>query len=346
MATPAILRSSAMLRSAVPLLGLLALALPAEAGDHRMTVTGTILVTVPSPLPGALGSTFTTGAPFEIVAEVDDNPTVLAPNSYEYPLDTAAGGLAVNGAQLPFTPDFGTIVIADASVAGGDLIILSAEVQTAAAPMACGVSLADPTMTALSSPRIGDLDGVSFTSVPGQPLGMSGGLQSAGGTQSAQVVFLVTEIRFDGTGSGGQGIGTPYCTAVPNSSGSAGECRAFGSNAVANDDVTLEASQLPPNVFGFFLASRTQGFVANPGGSEGNLCLGGTIGRFVGPGEVMNAGPGGAFSLGIDLNAVPEGLVAVAVQPGETWNFAAWHRDVVAGSQTSNFTSGVAVAFQ
>jgi len=343
MATPSILQPSAMLRSAAPLVALVASALPAEAGDHRMTVTGQILVTVPAPLPGALGGTITAGAPFEFVAEVDDSPTILTPNDYEYPLDTAAGGLTVNGTQFPLQPNFGSIIIGNDSILGGDIVVLSAEVSTPSAVFSSGVTFSDPTLAALTSPRIADLDGRTF---PVAQFPMGGGMQSTGGAPTLEVVFNVTEIRFDATGSGGSGVGGPFCTAVPNSAGTSGRCRAFGSNVVANNDVTLEASQLPPNVFGFFLASRTQGFVANPGGSQGNLCLGGTIGRFVGPGEVMNAGPGGTFSLAIDLNAVPEGVAAVAVQPGETWNFAAWHRDVVAGAQTSNFTDGVSVAFQ
>ncbi len=51
------------------------------------------------------------------------------------------------------------------------------------------------------------------------------------------------------------------------------------SYVVANNDLTLAASQLPNSSFGFFLTSRSQGFVMGPGGSQGNLCVGGAIGR-------------------------------------------------------------------
>jgi hypothetical protein len=338
-----------MLRFAAPVLALAALAQTADAGDHRMVVTGQVLVTSPAPIPGALGATFTIGAPFEIVAEVDDAPLVLTPDANEYPLDTATGGLTINGAQLPYEPGFGAIVISDASILGGDLIVLSSEFQTSTVNMTCGITFSDPTMTALSSPDIAALDGVSFTNTPGQPLGFGGGLQNASGPQSIQVVFDIAEIRFEATGPGGpggQGIGTPYCNANPNSAGGTGTCRAVGSTAVVDNDVTLEASQLPPGVFGFFLTSQTQGFVANPGGSQGNLCLGGAIGRFVGPGEIRNSGPAGEFSLQIDLTALPQGISSVAAQAGQTWNFAAWYRDALGGAPTSNFTDGVAVAFQ
>ena len=36
----------------------------------------------------------------------------------------------------------------------------------------------------------------------------------------------------------------------------------------------LTATDVPEDPFGYFLASQTQDFVANPGGSQGNLCLG------------------------------------------------------------------------
>jgi len=110
--------------------------------------------------------------------------------------------------------------------------------------------------------------------------------------------------------------------------------------------VTLEASNLPNASFGFFLTSQTQGLTMNPGGSTGNLCLGGAIGRYVGPGQIQNSGSAGAISLAIDLTMTPTPTGLVAVQAGETWFFTAWHRDSVSGNATSNFTDGVELAFQ
>ena len=54
---------------------------------------------------------------------------------------------------------------------------------------------------------------------------------------------------------------------------------ASGSTSAAANSLTIGAQDLPNNSFGFFLASRTQGLVAGPGGSQGTLCLGGAIGR-------------------------------------------------------------------
>ena len=141
-------------------------------------------------------------------------------------------------------------------------------------------------------------------------------------------------------------LGTSYCAPAPrNSQGRSGILIATGTQSVAANDVTLHASNLTLNSFGYFLTSRTQGLVHHPGGSMGVLCLGGSIGRYVGPGQVRNSGVTGAFSLGIDLAATPTPIGAVQVVAGETWNFQAWHRDGGFGAATSNFTHGVAIPF-
>jgi hypothetical protein len=140
-------------------------------------------------------------------------------------------------------------------------------------------------------------------------------------------------------------VGTSYCSANPNSTGSVGSITALGSASAAANALTLSASALPLNSFGFFMTSRTQDFVANPAGSHGNLCLGGAIGRFVGPGQVQNSGLFGSFSLALDLTQQPTPTGPTSVVAGETWSFQAWYRDSVGGQATSNFTNGVAVAF-
>ena len=117
---------------------------------------------------------------------------------------------------------------------------------------------------------------------------------------------------------------------------------ADGSTHVADNELTLRAYQLPLSTFAFFLASRSQGFVAHPAGSSGNLCLAGAIGRFVGPGQIFDVGLGRVASLRVDLTQVPTPTGLVAVQPGETWNFQCWHRDI---GGTSNFSDGLSIAF-
>jgi hypothetical protein len=141
-------------------------------------------------------------------------------------------------------------------------------------------------------------------------------------------------------------LGSNYCgPAVANSTGNPGSISAEGSPSAAANNVTLTVSDLPANAFGFFLTSQTTANVANPGGSQGNLCLGGAIGRFVGPGQIKNSGAGGTFDLVLDLTQQPSPTGFVSIQPGESWNFQAWHRDAVGGSVTSNFTDGLTISF-
>ncbi|MCP3914319.1 MAG: hypothetical protein GY711_02050 [bacterium] len=139
-------------------------------------------------------------------------------------------------------------------------------------------------------------------------------------------------------------IGTPYCAvAVPNSTGLQGRIAAAGDTQVLLNDVVLTAGDLPPQRFGYFLASLDQAFVLQPGGSQGILCLGGTIARYAS--DVQSSGATGHFELALDLTTVPT-LPPHAVAAGETWSFQAWHRDVVGAQPTSNFTTGVAVTFR
>ena len=137
-----------------------------------------------------------------------------------------------------------------------------------------------------------------------------------------------------------------YCQANPNSTGLHGVISGAGSSLAADNDLTLTASQLPTSSFGFFITSQTQGFVANPSGSAGNLCVTGSIGRYVGAGQIQNSGAAGSFSLTLDLTQTPQPLGFTAVMAGDTWNYQAWFRDSVAGVPTSNFTDAVTADFQ
>ena len=140
-------------------------------------------------------------------------------------------------------------------------------------------------------------------------------------------------------------VGTNYCTSNPNSTGLAANIDGTGTNVVADNDLTIGANNLPNNAFGFFLTSQAQGFVANPAGSSGNLCLGGAIGRYVGPGQIQQAGSNGRIELALDLTMIPQPNGFVSVMAGETWNYQAWYRDAVSGMATSNFTDGLQVDF-
>lgn len=140
-------------------------------------------------------------------------------------------------------------------------------------------------------------------------------------------------------------LGTNYCTAVANSTGSTGVTSASGSIVAAANSLTLTASSLPPNQFGIFVVSRLQGFVPNAGGtSNGNLCLSGVLGRFSSAGQILSSGSAGTFSLAVNTTQIPQGGTFAPILAGETWNFQSWHRDGV--GLGSNFTNGVEVTFQ
>jgi formylglycine-generating enzyme required for sulfatase activity len=140
-------------------------------------------------------------------------------------------------------------------------------------------------------------------------------------------------------------IGTNYCTPAPNSTGSPATISGSGSASVSANNLRLTSSSLPLHASAYFLCSRNQGFLSNPGGSAGNLCLSSPIGRMVG-GVISSSGATGVVNVTADLNAMPQPGGAVVVLAGETWNFQCWHRDtVLGGGATSNFSPGLSVLF-
>ena len=93
------------------------------------------------------------------------------------------------------------------------------------------------------------------------------------------------------------------------------------------------------------VASSEFGFVANPGGSLGNLCVdGSTLGRY--NASIFNSGPAGTASIPLDLMNIPSGGGVVTITAGMTYNWQAWYRDVVGGAQSSNFTEARSAVFR
>jgi hypothetical protein len=141
-------------------------------------------------------------------------------------------------------------------------------------------------------------------------------------------------------------VSTRYCTpAQLNSTGRPGALHVTGSNALQPNDPTLLARELPQHSFGHFLTSRSQGLVNGAGCSQGDLCVGGFIGRYSGPGQIKNSGASGSFSLAIDFTRMPQPFGNVVAQAGQTWHFQAWYRDANPTS-TSNFTDAVRITLQ
>ncbi len=98
---------------------------------------------------------------------------------------------------------------------------------------------------------------------------------------------------------------------------------------------------LLPSQFGMLIVSRSAGLVQNPGGSFGDLCLSGPIGRF--SHAVTSSGPFGELFTEVDLLQIPRPVGTVAGQVGETWRFQTWFRDKIGGQSGSNFSSSLAV---
>ena len=139
-----------------------------------------------------------------------------------------------------------------------------------------------------------------------------------------------------------QGLGTNYCTANANSTGNPAVISATGSAAAADNLLTLMVEDMPNGQFAYFVCGQASGFISGPGGSQGNLCILGQLGRF--RSQLQNSGQTGSVSIDVDLTQIPLNPV-VAVQPGDTWFFQLWYRDNNPGP-TSNFSDGLQVDFQ
>lgn len=139
-------------------------------------------------------------------------------------------------------------------------------------------------------------------------------------------------------------VGQVYCAPnTPNSTGTPARILAVGSHCVVNNELTIHALGLPHNQFGYLLNSPGQGFIPNPGGSMGNLCLGGghPIGRHNAASDIRNSGFSGSFEVPVDLTQVPSLPNSSTIMPGQGWHFQVWYRD----GASSNFTSAVQVVF-
>lgn len=142
------------------------------------------------------------------------------------------------------------------------------------------------------------------------------------------------------------GLGVRYCQANPNSTGLPARMSASGSTSVTTNTFTLECLDMPtvlPNsIFNYFVIGSGTGFIPNVIG-QGNLCLGGALARYRGPGQVTNAGMTGDAMVTIDLNVLPSPLMG-GIAAGETWFFQNFYRDANPNI-TSNLSDALAVTF-
>lgn len=138
--------------------------------------------------------------------------------------------------------------------------------------------------------------------------------------------------------------GSQYCEANANSTGRTAWIRSFGSNQSPALSFSLTCQDLPLNQFGLFATAMGNAVTSNPGGSAGNLCLSGAIGRYTD--QVASTGSTGTLSAFINPQELEQPNGTVSAMVGETWYFQCWSRDFENGAPTSNFSNGIALTFQ
>ena len=144
--------------------------------------------------------------------------------------------------------------------------------------------------------------------------------------------------------SDGPVVANNYCMQAPNSTMVPTGLWVSSVDLTART-INVDVTSMPTGQFGFLATSLTPDQINMAGGSAGNLCLGGTIGRLVG-GVVFQASAGGAATIPVDLDVIPTPNGTTGVMTGETRYFQAWHRDVSAGGgPSSNFSFGLSVSF-
>lgn len=303
-----------------------ALAAPATAHDVLLTITGTVRSVSPNPPPAG---------PF---AGTVPNDQVTVQVALEFPFPSPSGGsTAIYWEFDPTQSSLGVGAVNEAlyltrlTVQDHPLLDrLRLEGVVGSSHLRCVID--DPSGAWLASTDLLGLFGTSSLA----------GLQVV----EFQLFGNGLELVFDprGISVALATVGSTVCPApAANSTGAFGSLTAFGSTVVTEGSLNLRASSLPPGALGLFLCSRTPGPATVPGFPY-PLCLGGAIGRFVslaGPADAS-----GSFTATLDLRSFPQPMQPVAVQPGETWYFQAWHRDQFGGgAPTFNFTNAVGVTF-
>ncbi|MFT5051340.1 MAG: glucose/arabinose dehydrogenase [Chlamydiales bacterium] len=135
-----------------------------------------------------------------------------------------------------------------------------------------------------------------------------------------------------------------YCMSAPNSTGIGGAITGSGLPSIGDNNFSLLARNLPPNVFGLFYYGNAQ--IAAPFG-DGIRCVGSTGGtgttRLQGPIQVDASGN---IARVLDFTLPPASAGPGEITPGMTLNFQFWFRDTAGPGGTGfNLTDGLAVTF-
>ncbi|MEL6907770.1 MAG: hypothetical protein AAFP22_20350, partial [Planctomycetota bacterium] len=251
------------------------------------------------------------------------------------------------GAPVKLTPtQSGTANRLGSAIAmDGDRLLVGAETIDSA-------YVYDRSGTSWSSPRwiTPSLTGGSTSA--GKAVAISGDTAVIGDSRDSTFTFqdgafyaadvTLADVDQNGLSDVCEGWWSVSCTqTVPNSTGGFATMEAAGSPFAADQSLNLTVSGLPSFQFGLLVASETPGLVVMPGGTQGNLCLGGTIGRF--NGQIAPSNSAGQLVIDVPIGLMPPPLPA-AVSAGETWYFQLWHRDVNP-TQTANFSEAIEVPY-
>jgi hypothetical protein len=296
------------------------------AGDVIIEATGTVFAANASASSAFNGAQV--GDPVLVHLEVMTPGMDVAPGQFTtYMLDAAASYVEVGGVRDALTDGQGSIQN-DFPVADG--------IRMFGGPMASGGSLSldvsESTGTLFGSTDITmELGTWPSTTWASYMFGIFGG--------GNFIEFSLPDVTITLPSAG-----TNYCGPAPlNSSGASAEISSTGTSILASNDLGMLASGLPALSFGFFIVSDAQGFAMNPGGSQGNLCVSGDVGRFID--QIQSSGTSGTMTLTVDLTAIPQPTGPVAATVGERWNFQCWFRDANPQA-TSNFTDGIEVVLE
>jgi len=139
---------------------------------------------------------------------------------------------------------------------------------------------------------------------------------------------------------GDESVGSPYCDALPNSTGLPARIAAFGTDSIAQNDLVLQAAPVPAGQPGIFYYGPNAAQIAF---GDGFRCVTGNAFRLFPPslGDAQ-----GRISHALDMTNPPGGPGAGGlITAGSTWRFQGWYRDPAAMASGFNLSDGLAVTF-
>ncbi len=160
----------------------------------------------------------------------------------------------------------------------------------------------------------------------------------------------VCQIQAFGDDVDGDGIldvvespGSRYCSPnVPTSLGCPATILLQGSEFVSENRLVVTMLGVPQGAYGLMIAARQPSFFPAAGINDGNLCLGGGVGRRLGrTHSYWFAGADNVIHQVFDTSYSPFGP-SIPLNAGETWFFQGWFRDGAA----SNMTDAMRIFFQ